>query len=331
MAGLVVVRGMGSIGRRHARVLRSMGHDVRGWPVRPREGADDGIQLVSDAEALDLVPVADLVVVSTDTARHVDDALAALDAGARRVLVEKPVAPSAADAERLVTHPLAHERVAVAAPLRAHLGFDHFRRAVAGLPAPRHAAVVAQSWLPSWRPDRDHRESYSARADEGGALRDLVHEIDYAAVVFGEPTHLSAVLDLDGPLDIDAEQGATLLWATATGSVTVRVDYVTRPARRGALVTSAGGSVAWDPMAATVTLTTAEGEVATTTTDDDLDRDLVMTRQARALLALPPTAPLDERLAAGAPATLSEGVLAVRICDDARASHSSGTERSSRP
>ncbi len=328
MRGLVVVRGMGSIGRRHARVLRSMGHDVRGWPVRPRAGADDGVPLVADAEALDLVQEADLVVVATDTARHVDDALAALDAGARRVLVEKPVATTAADAERLLAHPLAHERVVVAAPLRAHLGFDHFRRAVAELPAPRHAMVVAQSWLPSWRPDRDHRESYSARADEGGALRDLVHEIDYAAVVFGEPTHVSAVLDLDGPLDIAAEQGATLLWRTATGSVTVRVDYLTRPARRGALVTSASGSVAWDPTAATLTRVTAEGEVTTTTTGDDLDRDLVMTRQARALLALSPTAPLDERLAAGAPATLSEGVLAVRICDDAR---SSGTERSPRP
>ncbi len=39
---------------------------------------------------------------------------------------------------------------------------------------------AAQSWLPDWRPDRDYRESYSARLDEGGVLRDLVHEIDYA-------------------------------------------------------------------------------------------------------------------------------------------------------
>ena len=37
MPGLVVIRGMGSIGRRHARVLRAMGYDVRGWPVRPRD------------------------------------------------------------------------------------------------------------------------------------------------------------------------------------------------------------------------------------------------------------------------------------------------------
>lgn len=309
---------MGSIGRRHARVLRAMGHDVRGWPVRPRGRGDDGIPLLSDADAVAAAADADLVVVSTDTGTHVDDALTLLDAGARRVLVEKPVAPTAAEGERLRRHPLAEERVTVAAPLRAHLGFLHLRAAVGSLPRPRHGTVFSQSWLPSWRPDRDYRDSYSARRDEGGALRDLVHEIDYAAVLLGRPRDVSAVLDVEGPLEMEAEQGATVLWATDTGSVTVRVDYVTRPPRRGALVTSPGGSVGWDPTTATVTVTTADGGTSTTRTPEDLDRDAVMARQARAALALPPIAPLEERLAAGAPASLSEALLAVQVCDDAR-------------
>ena len=327
MPGLVVIRGMGSIGRRHARVLRAMGHDVRGWPVRPRDTAVDD-RPSSDADALAASAVADLVVVSSDTARHVDDASRVLDAGARRVLVEKPVAPSAADAERLMTHALAHERVMVAAPLRAHLGFLHFREAVSALPGPRYAAVVAQSWLPSWRPERDYRDSYSARRDEGGALRDLVHEIDYAIVLFGRPRHVSAVLEVEGPLDLEAEQGATVLWATDTASVTLRVDYVTRPPRRGALVTSPGGSVAWDPTNGTVTVVDANGCSTTTGTPEDLDRDTVMARQARAALTLSPTAPLEERLAAGAPASLAEGFLAVASCDVAR---SFGRGRDTRP
>lgn len=320
MPGLVVIRGLGSIGRRHARVLGALGYDVRGWPVRPRATDADGIPLLSDRDAAEAVAVADLVVVSSDTARHVDDARAMLDAGARRVLVEKPVAPTAAEAARLQAHPLADERVVVAAPLRAHVGFAHFRTVVSTLPVPRYATVVSQSWLPSWRPDRDYRDSYSARRDEGGALRDLVHEIDYAAIVFGRPRDVCAVLDVDGPLDLAAEQGATVLWSTPTGSVTVRVDYVTRPPRRGALVTSPGGSVAWDPTTATVTVVEPDGASTTTRTPEDLDRDAVMGRQARAALTLDPMAPLEERLAAGAPASLAEGVLAVVVCDDARAS-----------
>lgn len=327
MPALVLVRGMGSIGRRHARVLRAMGHDVRGWPVRPREAEAGGIPLLSDNEARQAAADADLVVVSTDTARHVDDACQALDAGARRVLVEKPVSPTAVAAEPLQVHPLAADRVVVAAPLRAHLGFEHFRAAVGALPAPRHASVFSQSWLPSWRPERDYRTSYSARRDEGGALRDLVHEIDYATLVFGRPRRITAVLDLDGPLDMDAEQGATVLWETDAGSVTVRVDYVTRPPRRGALVTSPGGSVAWNPMTATVTVVDPDGGSTTTTTPEDLDRDAVMRRQAVAALDLSPTARLEERLRAGAPASLAEAVLALEVCDAARAFGDDGGPR----
>ena len=51
----------------------------------------------------------------------------------------------------------------------------------------RAVRVECQSWLPYWRPERDYRESYSARADEGGVLRDLVHELDYAIWAFGGP------------------------------------------------------------------------------------------------------------------------------------------------
>ena len=328
MPGPVLIQGMGSIGRRHARVFRTLGHDVLGWPARPRAADVDGIPLLVDEDALAAAGTADLVVVSTDTARHVDDVLRALDAGARRVLVEKPVAQTAADAQRLLAHPLAADRVVVAAPLRAHLGFGDFRHAVSALATPRHASVFSQSWLPSWRPDRDYRNSYSARRDEGGALRDLVHEIDLAAVALGPPRHVSAVLDTDGPLEMDAEQGATLLWATDSGSVSVRLDYITRPPRRGALVTSTSGSVAWDPMTATVTVVTADGDTTTTCTPEDLDRDAVMVRQARATLNLSAGAPVAERLDAGAPASLAEGVLAVQVCDDAR---SFRHERARRP
>ena len=243
------------------------------------------------------------------------------------MLVEKPVAPDATDAARLLAHPAAGERVMVAAPLRAHLGFRAFHTAVAALDRPRSATVFSQSWLPGWRPERDYRESYSARPAEGGALRDLVHEVDYALAVFGPARHLSAVLDLDGPLDIAAEQGATVLWSTDTATVTVRVDYVTRPARRGALVTSPSGSVAWDPVAATVTRVDPDGRSTTSTTAPDLDRDTVMRRQAQAALTVAPDAPLAERLDAGAPASLAEGVRAVEVCDRARAFAAEGSPR----
>jgi predicted dehydrogenase len=259
-----------------------------------------------------------LVVVATDTSRHVGDALEAFDAGAEMVLVEKPVAPTAAAARDLETHPR-RSAVWVAAPLRAHEGFRHLRRLVGRLDCGGAAHVRSQSWLPDWRPDRDYRESYSARADEGGVLRDLVHEIDYATVLFGQPILLGASMVTGGPLEIEAEQAATLLWRSGLFDVTTRLDYVTRPTTRGVVVTSPDGILEWDVVRATVRHTTPDGEVMEQVFEHDLDRDIVMGTQARAALALRPYAPADERVPRGAPATLADGIGAVRLCDEARA------------
>ncbi len=326
MSASVVVRGSGSIGQRHARVFRQVGADVSLWPVRDRgpSGAGEvdeatGARLLDDTTGPDAVRGAALVVVATDTSRHVADALEALDGGAEKVLLEKPVAPAAADAAALSEH-LRHTLVWVAAPLRAHEGFRHLRRLVRHLDPPASAHVWSQSWLPDWRPDRDYRDSYSARADEGGVLRDLVHEIDYAAVLFGAPTLHGAAVETSGPLDIEADQAATLLWSTDRSfTVTARLDYTTRPTSRGVVVRSPGGTLEWDVVHATVRHTTADGDTTEQSFDLDLDRDIVMGTQARAALQLLPTAPVDERISRGAPATLAEGVAALRLCDAARA------------
>jgi predicted dehydrogenase len=318
----VVVRGSGSIGQRHARVFRQVGADVSLWPVRDRgvaPGATDdatGARLLDDATGPAALRDA-LVVVATDTARHVPDAIEALDAGATSVLVEKPVAPTADAARALAEHPR-RAAVWVAAPLRAHEAFRHLRRLVGRLDRGGAAHVWSQSWLPDWRPDRDYRDSYSARPDEGGVLRDLVHEIDYATVLFGAPTLLGASLSTVGPLDIEAEQAATLLWRSGHFDVTMRLDYVTRPTTRGVVVTSPDGTLEWDVVRATVRHTTPDGETTEQVFEHDLDRDIVMGTQARAAIELRPSAPPDERLARGAPATLVDGIAAVRVCDEAR-------------
>src|SRR6478609_2704894 len=158
----VVVRGSGSIGQRHARVFRQEGADVWLWPVRDRGLSSErptldeatGAQLLDDTTGPAALRDA-FVVVATDTARHVADAVEALDAGAELVLVEKPVAPAAEDARALYEHPR-HLDVWVAAPLRAHEAFRHLRRLVGGLGQGGSAHVWAQSWLPDWRPDRDY-------------------------------------------------------------------------------------------------------------------------------------------------------------------------------
>lgn len=258
-----------------------------------------------------------MVVVATDTSRHVPDTLEALDAGARLVLVEKPVAPTADDATRLAQHPLG-SRVRVCAPLRFHHGLEALRRALPSLGCPLAARVESQSWLPDWRPDRDFRESYSARPTEGGVLRDLVHEIDYAAWVLGRPVEIQGLVAgsqarRSPVLGLPVDESADLQWSTAAGhTVSLRLDYVTRPTRRRITLTGAQGSLEWDVLCATLTRTSVEGATWVERFEDDLDRDVVMARQARAALRL-----LDGPAASVLP-TLDEGIEAVTVGDIAR-------------
>jgi len=320
----VVVRGGGSIGQRHTRVLTLLGADVALWPVRSRpEPASEptaggpAIHWLDDSSGPAVLASADLVIVATDTSRHVADAIEALDAGAGRILVEKPVAPTRVQAEFLAAHARSSD-VWVAAPLRAHEAFRQLITLVGDVGVPTSAHVRCQSWLPDWRPDRDYRESYSARLDEGGVLRDLVHELDYAEVLLGRPTLLGAQLDHTGPLDIEAEQAATLLWYTATAIVTCRLDYVTRPATRGITIRGQNGALDWDLTTATVTHLDTTGGATTTSFPADLDRDSVMATQARAALELTPETNPAQRHTAGAPATLAEGLATLELCDRAR-------------
>jgi hypothetical protein len=146
-----------------------------------------------------------------------------------------------------------------------------------------------------------------------------VHEVDYATVLLGEPTLLGVRLEHDGPLDIAAEQAATLLWTTARGAtVTMRLDYISRPTARGLFVRGSEGSIEWDVVTATVRHRAADGRVTERAFPADLDRDTVMTTQALAALDLTPAADPATRVQAGAPATLAEGLAAVRLCDTAR-------------
>lgn len=341
MSPTVVVRGSGSIGVRHARVLGGLGAQVTLWPVRPRSvlGLDpqSGAHVVSDAAGRAALASADLVVVATDTARHVSDTLEALDGGAAKVLLEKPAAPSAATAERLAAHARAGD-VWVAAPLRAYAAFRHIRSTLPTLGGDLSAHVWSQSWLPDWRPGRDYRESYSARLDEGGVLRDLVHELDYLAVLFGQPSTIGARLAHRGPLQMPAEQAATLLLSTTLApAVTVRLDYITRPVTRGLLVRGPNGSIEWDFVACRVLHTDASGSVTVDEFPADRDRDATMAVQAQAALQRSPADDPEQLRAAGAPATLADGLATLRLCDEVRARSSEhgyttgGTERPTDP
>lgn len=102
----VGVAGLGYWGLKHVKALRSvdevqvvLGIDPRyGNHASPRFSADLGLEIYGDLN--DALPEVDAVVVATPSSTHPSIAMRAIEAG-RHVLIEKPMAVTAADARQL--------------------------------------------------------------------------------------------------------------------------------------------------------------------------------------------------------------------------------------
>ncbi|MEA2143166.1 MAG: hypothetical protein QOI64_1596, partial [Solirubrobacteraceae bacterium] len=234
----VAVLGQGSIGRRHAGLLRELGCEVVTWD--PAGGGTAG----SEDEAL---AGADAVVVASPSSEHARQAQACLDRGLP-ALVEKPLALDAATAARLDrAAAAAGVPLAVAMNLRHHPGVRAIRAALPAIGRPLRAAVWCGSYLPGWRPGTDYRQTYSAqRALGGGILLDAIHEVDELLWLLGPAVSVSATLPTVSDLELDVEDVALLQLELASGvPATITLDYVDRAYHRGCRVVGADGTVAW--------------------------------------------------------------------------------------
>jgi len=253
-----VVMGTGSIGSRHIRVLQeSREAEVCAVPVRSErleELKENGVcAFASLAEAADWG--ARFAIIATDTARHLSDSLHAMEHGLD-VLVEKPMALDVYGAQQLEDRARELRRLlCVGCTLRFSDGLKTFQNLLTQLGNLHFVRIVCQSYLPDWRPDRPYREAYSARADEGGVLRDLIHEIDYAGWLYGWPHTLIASVRNQGRLGIGADEAADLLWEADNGTVvSMSLDYLSRSPVRMMTAHGETGAISWDGLTGAVSL-----------------------------------------------------------------------------
>jgi predicted dehydrogenase len=267
-----------------------------------------GFTLVGNVrEALELG--AGAAVVATNTGRHLSDAAELLAVG--DVLVEKPLSPTLEGVSDLARSGQEWgRRIFVGFCLRFNASLQHFRALLPRIGRIHHVRIECESYLPGWRPGSDYRNSYSARLAEGGVLRDLSHELDYAIWLFGRPDEVWAVLSSSGQLDLEAEEAADLLWESPNGAVvSMRLDYLARSTRRGMRASGTDGDLTWDGIRGSVELRRTGAAVECFQSRED--RDEMMAQQARAFLGLTEQSSL---------ATLEEAAFVVAVSDAARLS-----------
>lgn len=245
MRSLVV--GYGSIGARHARLLSELESDTA---VLSARDVDFPVVYHDIAQALSK-HAPDYVVIANQTNRHHDTLRTLAESGfAGDVLIEKPLF------DKPQPLPVARfRRAAVAYNLRFHPLIQRMRTLLEGQTALSVHAYVGQ-YLPDWRPDSDYRDSYSAsRAQGGGVLRDLSHELDFLSWLFGEWQAVTAIGGHVSPLEIDSDDLFVLLIQTRhCPALSVQMSYLDRKATRRIIVNTASTTIEADLIGGTISV-----------------------------------------------------------------------------
>jgi predicted dehydrogenase len=278
----VLLAGLGSVGQRHARNLRTiLGDDVDLLAYRVRGGGRVlgdlastatpesalGVRRFGDLEAA-LRERPDAVFVTNPTALHLGVAQAAAEAGCH-LFVEKPLAASWTGVEQLLATVERQRLVTmVGNQLRFHPGLRALRELLRADAIGRLLSVQIEfgEYLPAWHPWEDYRESYAARRDlGGGVLLSQIHDIDYACWLFGLPARVYAVGGHLSSLDVDVEDVASVtLQCRYDGRplpVHLHMDYLQRPPVRTCRVIGEDGRLLFDERAGTLTRTDVDGRV----------------------------------------------------------------------
>lgn len=189
--GALVV-GFGSIGKKHARLLKDGGAKVSVVTRSCREMVES--EAFSYFESIEDVNMEEIsyVVIAVETSRHIELMVKALSLNKHaRIMVEKPLAAEAGGLIRLGLSVEDRERVFVGFNLR-YLPVVKKSRELCEVQGAKltRAEFYSHSYLPQWR-NVDYRESSSARwSTGGGVLRDLSHEIDLMYWLCGAPHKL---------------------------------------------------------------------------------------------------------------------------------------------
>jgi glutamate-1-semialdehyde 2,1-aminomutase/spore coat polysaccharide biosynthesis protein SpsF len=250
-----LVVGCGSIGRRHARNLKSLGVLQLGFcdtsPEALKQCREElnGEVFGDYGEALQKFRP-DMVLICTPPVYHVEEALAALRAHAH-VFIEKPLSHESSGIQSLITEGRRSDRnVQIGYNMRFHPGMQILKELIDSGKIGRVLWLTAEAgqYLPDWRPWQNYRESYSARHELGGGIiLDGSHELDYTCWLLGRPAEVICRAEHLSSLDVDVEDSA---WIYLTFSerrrAEVHLDFVQRAYTRTCKVVGETGTALWD-------------------------------------------------------------------------------------
>ncbi len=263
-----LIIGYGSIGARHARLLKKLGHNVF---LVTRRNAEEFVCFPDIESALNHQQF-DIVIISNRTSEHFGSVASLSQKGfSGTVLVEKPLFDKVLPLTALPFD------LFVAYNFRFHPILKKIYDLIQGEKIYSMHVYCGQH-LSSWRKGRDYSRCYSAsRRMGGGVLRDLSHELDYINWMTGGWKRVAALGGKVSDLIIDSDDVFCLLMETKQcPAVSLQVNYFDRVAKRQIFINGENLSIRADLIRGSL----SAGEE---TYSFDIDRDVTYVDQLRAL------------------------------------------------
>lgn len=228
MKALII--GFGSIGKRHYDVLSKLS-EIRSIDLVTKQNIENKICYKS-FEFVNNINQYDYFVIASETNKHFEQ-LNFLEKNVKDKLIfcEKPLFESKQDLE------IKNNRVFIGYVLRFYPLLEKLKEFVKKEKILLVNAKCGQ-YLPSWRPNTDYKNCYSAKKDEGGGvLLDLSHEIDYVQWLCGKINEIKSYQVKISDLEISSDDLSMLIGKTNKNIlVNISMDYISKITHRKLLV-----------------------------------------------------------------------------------------------
>jgi predicted dehydrogenase len=250
-----LVVGIGSIGRRHARLFKEAGIAVSAADLRQDrlDQAQREIGLVAmgtDYREMLAKQRYDAALITVPGAFHTEVAQFAAEAGCH-LFIEKPLSDRRDGLDRL-------EQTVKGNGLTAYTAYC-YRFAPASermkeivdsgkLGRVLSARIQISSYMPDWHPWEDYRSYYVSKLALGGGARlDASHGVDLLRWICGEVKSVYALVDKISDLDMDADDFNAMVMRFANGIVgEAHIDLLGRSPRINAEIIGTDGTLLWD-------------------------------------------------------------------------------------
>ena len=246
----VLFIGYGSIALKHIKVLKSLKPEYKIATLRLHNvsKADDLETFFSIDDAKNWKP--QIVFVTSPASHHLAHAIIFADLGCH-LYIEKPLSHNLDKIEDL-SNSISENKLTVIVGYNLRY-LDIIQKLKIMLDSNllgRIFSVRAEvgQWLPDWRPEKDYRNSVSAKNElGGGAILELSHEVDSMRYLIGEINSVCALSDKISDLEIDTEDNVEALLKFKNGTAgSLHLDFLRKGKSRKFTVIGEKGTIQAD-------------------------------------------------------------------------------------